>query len=95
VKKIVVYSNGEDWEELTDENDVFICNVTDEQLQQLESGNSPNDLELTETDLELKDRIYHCQHCGLTMDRDHNAARNILKLGTSCVKTEAPAFRQE
>jgi len=47
------------------------------------------------TDLELKDRIYHCQHCGLTMDRDHNAARNILKLGTSCVKTEAPAFRQE
>jgi hypothetical protein len=49
VKKIVVYSNGEDWEELTDENDVFICNVTDEQLQQLESGNSPNDLELTGT----------------------------------------------
>lgn len=26
----------------------------------------------------LKMRIHRCLHCGLTMDRDHNAARNIL-----------------
>ncbi len=26
----------------------------------------------------LKQRVHRCPHCGLTMDRDHNAARNIL-----------------
>jgi putative transposase len=49
------------------------------------------------TDLKLSNREYHCQACGSTLDRDHNAALNILKLGTSCVSKdpEAPAFRQE
>lgn len=31
--------------------------------------------------LSLKDRIYDCQLCGLTLDRDVNAARVILKRG--------------
>lgn len=31
--------------------------------------------------LTLSDRVYHCQHCGLILDRDHNAARNILQEG--------------
>ncbi len=26
-------------------------------------------------------RTHHCPHCGLTLDRDVNAARNILALG--------------
>ena len=26
----------------------------------------------------LNDRLHDCSHCGLTMDRDLNAARNIL-----------------
>jgi len=26
----------------------------------------------------LNQRVHRCPHCGLTMDRDHNAARNIL-----------------
>ena len=32
-------------------------------------------------DLELSDRIYHCNACGLTMDRDENAAINIKNRG--------------
>ena len=32
-------------------------------------------------DLKLSDRIYHCEVCGLTMDRDLNAAINILHMG--------------
>jgi putative transposase len=31
--------------------------------------------------LELKDRIYSCDNCGLNLDRDHNAAINILAVG--------------
>ena len=31
----------------------------------------------------LKDRIFHCESCGISMDRDHNAARNILRVGAS------------
>ena len=30
----------------------------------------------------LKERVHNCR-CGLTLDRDHNAAINILRLGTS------------
>ena len=33
--------------------------------------------------LQLSDRIYNCEACGFQMDRDRNAARNILRLGTS------------
>jgi len=32
-------------------------------------------------DLKLSDRIYHCDVCGLAMDRDHNASKNIKKIG--------------
>ena len=31
----------------------------------------------------LADRIHSCSHCGLVIDRDVNAARNILRLGLS------------
>jgi putative transposase len=31
--------------------------------------------------LELSDRVYHCPCCNLSLDRDHNAAINILGLG--------------
>jgi putative transposase len=31
--------------------------------------------------LELSDRIYNCGSCGLVLDRDLNAAKNILRLG--------------
>lgn len=30
-------------------------------------------------DLKLKERIYHCEHCGLTIDRDFNAALNLCR----------------
>ena len=29
----------------------------------------------------LADRVHQCPECGLVLDRDHNAARNILHLG--------------
>ena len=48
----------------------------------------------------LADRIHNCPHCGLVLDRDHNAAINILALGlqrisagSPDVAVEAPAFR--
>ncbi|MDR1875402.1 MAG: transposase [Synergistaceae bacterium] len=31
-------------------------------------------------DLRLSDRIYRCPSCGLEIDRDLNAARNLEKL---------------
>ncbi|HQP72029.1 MAG TPA: transposase, partial [Methanoculleus sp.] len=30
---------------------------------------------------ELSDRVHSCPHCGLMMDRDQNAAINIMRLG--------------
>ena len=33
--------------------------------------------------LPLHVRVYECEHCGLVFDRDVNAARNLLHLGTA------------
>ena len=35
---------------------------------------------------ELGERIHSCPHCGLIMDRDLNAAKNILRLGIQSLK---------
>ncbi|MGE5443654.1 MAG: RNA-guided endonuclease InsQ/TnpB family protein [Ignavibacteriales bacterium] len=43
----------------------------------------------------LSDRIHNCHQCHIILDRDHNASRNIYRLGLSLVPscgTEAPAF---
>ena len=37
------------------------------------------------SDLTLADRIYHCLACGLVIDRDVNAALNILARGRACL----------
>lgn len=49
---------------------------------------------------DLDVRVHDCPHCGLVLDRDHNAAINILALGLQSVNAslldevvEAPAFR--
>jgi len=53
---------------------------------------------------DLSVRVHDCPHCGLKLDRDHNAAINILALGLQSVNAggalgapdevvEAPAFR--
>ncbi len=40
--------------------------------------------------LTLNDRVFHCENCGLILDRDVNAAKNVLKAGLeqSLVETE-------
>lgn len=40
-------------------------------------------------DLTLADRTYHCNHCGLTIDRDLNASLNLMK--TPWVTGEEPS----
>ena len=49
--------------------------------------------------LKLSDRVYHCPCCGLLLNRDHNAAKNILTLGMQGLgegfqfnSLEAPCF---
>jgi putative transposase len=45
---------------------------------------------------DLSVRLHDCPHCGLKLNRDHNAALNILALGLQSMGTqslEAPAFR--
>lgn len=35
------------------------------------------------TTLALAERVYRCETCGLAIDQDHNAARNLMQLGTA------------
>ncbi len=37
------------------------------------------------SDLSLADRVYHCDCCGLVIDRDLNASLNILAVGRHCL----------
>jgi len=39
---------------------------------------------------DLSVRVHDCPHCGLVLDRDHNAAINILALGLQSVNAEKP-----
>ena len=39
-------------------------------------------------ELSLKERVYKCGNCGRSMDRDHNAAVNIKKVGVSTFARE-------
>ena len=41
-------------------------------------------------ELKLSDRIYHCDACGLTMDRDVNAAINIRNIGLIKIGRDTP-----
>lgn len=41
--------------------------------------------------LALADRVFRCPACGLTLDRDHNAARNILTRAEAARQTRTPA----
>jgi len=46
-------------------------------------------------DLKLSDRIYKCPECGLVMDRDLNAAINLMKLAVSSTESLNACMRQE
>lgn len=35
-------------------------------------------------------RVHNCPHCGLVLDRDHNAAINILALGLQSINAGLP-----
>lgn len=41
--------------------------------------------------LTLKDRVFMCEACGLALDRDVNAARNLLQLAASGAERITPA----
>ena len=41
--------------------------------------------------LTLADRTYACDHCGLRIDRDLNAAINLARLGEPCLGEQSPA----
>jgi putative transposase len=43
-------------------------------------------------DLKLSERTYHCNVCGLSMDRDLNAAINVLRMGLIKVGKGIPEF---
>jgi putative transposase len=38
--------------------------------------------------LALSERTYHCDHCGLDLDRDVNAARNLMHLAASGAESQ-------
>ena len=38
------------------------------------------------TSKELSDRIHECSWCGLIMDRDLNASKNILRIGMDSLR---------
>jgi len=38
--------------------------------------------ECVKKDLTLAERVYECNNCGISLDRDHNAALNLKKYGT-------------
>jgi putative transposase len=38
--------------------------------------------------LALSERTYHCEHCGLDLDRDVNAARNLMHLAASGAESQ-------
>jgi putative transposase len=40
------------------------------------------------TKLALSERTYHCDHCGLDLNRDVNAARNLLSLAASGAESQ-------
>lgn len=42
--------------------------------------------------LKLSDRIFNCAHCGLIIDRDVNAAKNLASYGTTLKNKESHAF---
>jgi putative transposase len=50
---------------------------------------------IPEKTIEPDVRIYECSNCGLILDRDHNAALNILKLGSERTLVEKEPLLQE
>ena len=36
----------------------------------------------------LRERVFHCEECGFIVNRDHNAARNIVRVGMSTLDLE-------
>jgi transposase len=42
-----------------------------------------------EQTLELKDRVFCCENCGLILNRDHNAAINILEAGHRLILSQS------
>ena len=45
--------------------------------------------------LKLSDRMYHCSCCGLSLNRDHNAALNIMTLGMQGLRKDFQSLALE
>ena len=46
-------------------------------------------------DMELHERLFCCENCGLVLDRDHNAAINIRELGHQLILSQLEEDRSE
>jgi putative transposase len=46
-------------------------------------------------ELDLSERVYVCERCGLVMDRDLNAARNLAQLATTVSSTGSDACGED
>jgi Putative transposase DNA-binding domain len=74
----------------------FIANCSDIDLQRfLDPGAFTEDDQLPlalcisiQRDLALSDRTFHCEQCGLVLDRDLNAAINLRKLAASLAESQ-------
>ena len=78
----------------TDEMNLFCCLLArklgaKQTIARVRNPIYHNQIDLLKEDLKLSDRTYVCPHCGLVIDRDYNAALNLMKYAASQARAAA------